>query len=466
MKKIQKEKMEMKVFNAFIKDVLESKATTCKKEIIFDYKELIGKGDSSILLEFDAVASDGFEEYVGPVIFDFRPQGKISEQALTTFGKRIKNDERYNNATVIYIVNGKTDIQVDSEKILIWDELVVDNWVQEYAIEYFNASNMKLENEPYKIIDSKEKSFPKSEQDFEEKNKNYIERLCSIIKKGESFGIVLGAGVSIEQGAKSWDDLLTEMKREVKNAGLSDDPDKLSKNVGGSSLTTAQLCRDIYKDQTDYLWKVHESLYPHRKFSLDVKSELAAVARLSDRCKSLRHFRVLTYNFDDYLERYLNNQVIKYALLESQKDEYYKGKSKSETYELTGTVTNEFCVYHVHGFLPQSPNKSSLRGSVCLTEADYNLLYNQPYSWPITSQMSFFRENICLFVGCSLVDPNIRRLLELAKIQDHWHYAILVKDGLSIKDLAQATAHFYRLGVRIIWINNFGEIPIVLDLIK
>lgn len=64
--------------------------------------------------------------------------------------------------------------------------------------------------------------------------------------------------------------------------------------------------------------------------------------------------------------------------------------------------------------------------------------------------MSFFRENICLFVGCSLVDPNIRRFLELAKIQDHWHYAILIKGGLSIKDLAQATAHFYRLGVRTI----------------
>lgn len=233
---------------------------------------------------------------------------------------------------------------------------------------------MKLENDSYKLPDTKEKIFPKSKQDFEEKNKNYLERLCSIIKKGESLGIVLGARVSIEQGAKSWDDLLSKMKREVKNGGLSDNPDNLSKKVGGSSLTTAQLCRDIYKDETDYLWKVHESLYPHEKFSLNGKSELAAVARLSDRCKMLRHFRILTYNFDDYLERYLNNQLIKYALLESQKDEYYKGKSKSETYELSGTVIYEFCVYHVHGFLPQAPNKSSIRGSICLIEADYNLL--------------------------------------------------------------------------------------------
>lgn len=65
-------------------------------------------------MEFDAVAPDGFEEYVGPVIFEFKPQGKMSEQTLTTFGKRIKNKKMYNNATVIYIVNGKIDIQIDS----------------------------------------------------------------------------------------------------------------------------------------------------------------------------------------------------------------------------------------------------------------------------------------------------------------------------------------------------------------
>ena len=100
--------------------------------------------------------------------------------------------------------------------------------------------------------------------------------------------------------------------------------------------------------------------------------------------------------------------------------------------------------------------------SIFLTEENYNDLYNHPYSWQISSQLSFFRENVCLFVGCSLADPNLRRLLEMTKADNKTHFAIIRNDLTTTKDLTVATSHFARLGVEVIWVNTFDEITDVL----
>jgi len=103
--------------------------------------------------------------------------------------------------------------------------------------------------------------------------------------------------------------------------------------------------------------------------------------------------------------------------------------------------------------------------SVYLTEENYNELYNQPYSWQISSQLSFFRENICLFVGCSLADPNIRRLLEMTKKEKKTHFAILTKDAMTARDLTIAANHFSRIGIEVIWVNDFSDITKTLQLL-
>ena len=141
-----------------------------------------------------------------------------------------------------------------------------------------------------------------------------------------------------------------------------------------------------------------------------------------------------------------------------------------------GQPNQSLRLYHVHGFLPKVATKSQLDTlhirSICLTEADYNMLYNQPYSWPIASQLSFFRENICLFIGCSLSDPNIRRLLEITAYNPPKHYAILpmmykstdasgavVPKQFTTKDRLQIENHFYRIGINILWVRDYSAIP-------
>ena len=53
---------------------------------------------------------------------------------------------------------------------------------------------------------------------------------------------MLGAGGSKEQGAKTWDELLREFQTEIERQHLLDDSEAVFQEVGGTSLTTAQLC--------------------------------------------------------------------------------------------------------------------------------------------------------------------------------------------------------------------------------
>ena len=101
--------------------------------------------------------------------------------------------------------------------------------------------------------------------------------------------------------------------------------------------------------------------------------------------------------------------------------------------------------------------------SIVLTESNYNELYNHPYDWAISCQLSFFRENTCLFIGSSLSDPNIRRLLQITKSDIKVHYAIMAKNETASKDLSVISNHFLKMGVEIIWVDDYPDILDILD---
>ena len=62
--------------------------------------------------------------------------------------------------------------------------------------------------------------------------------------------------------------------------------------------------------------------------------------------------------------------------------------------------------------------------------------------------------------GSSLTDPNNKALVRnKLSVQRRFHYAILTKDGMSNKALMRASNHFARLGIEIIWADDFNEIP-------
>ncbi|MBV7461632.1 MULTISPECIES: SIR2 family protein [unclassified Acidovorax] len=182
---------------------------------------------------------------------------------------------------------------------------------------------------------------------------------------------------------------------------------------------------------------------------------------------------VITYNFDDLLERQLEKNRILCRCIYSD----------TETYD-----PDELPVYHVHGFLPEDRKKYDRldKSTLVFSEEGYHRIYSDSYHWSNLVQLNSLRENNCLMVGLSMADPNLRRLLDLSakNIERSKHYAFMKrltrenfcferKDGMSepvVNDLPLADKFLdghhtlneqlmKELGVSVIWYENYDEIP-------
>ncbi len=127
---------------------------------------------------------------------------------------------------------------------------------------------------------------------------------------------------------------------------------------------------------------------------------------------------IITYNYDDILEHYL----------EKDNQENYRSIYYSETEE-PGTIP----IYHVHGFLPRNGNLTN-KNRIILSEEAYHALYNTSNAWTNKTQLDKFIKNKCLLIGLSLNDPNLRRLLDSAKNErndDEFHNIIQLRPRLA-----------------------------------
>lgn len=445
-------------FESFVLSVLRQIASSKSQEIFFEENipsnYLGGNMPGGTL--FDAIAPNGFDNISGPVVFEIKSAkdtleyGKL-QSSLNTLYKKIMH-LAFSNITLVLIVNthsnspanqtSRVNVQIpykDNVQVEIWDKSTVDDWINLYPIDYNNVVNSDIS------ANSKNIDIVITESDFEKKSKNNLAAIKTIIETKDNFAFVLGAGISVDPGSKTWDQLLDFFTLELKKQQIIDDEKELSKKIGGSSIITAQLCKDLYPNESDYFWAIHQGIYANRK-SINQDFALYHIARISKLCTKKAHFRVLTYNYDDYFESYLSSVGEEFNIL----------------YDSKCDVNKNLSIFHVHGFLPQVGYKSHIntrhKKSIYLTEENYNDLYNHPYSWQISSQLSFFRENICLFVGCGLTDPNIRRLLAMTREENRTHYAIISKGNMTTNDLAIASTHLSRLGIEVIWVNNHKEV--------
>lgn len=192
---------------------------------------------------------------------------------------------------------------------------------------------------------------------------------------------------------------------------------------------------------------------------------------------------IITYNFDDILE---------YKLEKTEMEIPYKS-----IFGIGMEIKNgELPIYHVHGYLPES-EKLSESNKITFGENNYHQQYSDIYSWNNIVQINKFRENTCVFIGSSLTDPNIRRLLDIAlrqKGNKRKHHYIFKKKidikylseklketlntpeilnnknnaGLDFDETIKLLTDIYErfeendsasFGVQTIWVNEWDEIP-------
>ncbi len=275
--------------------------------------------------------------------------------------------------------------------------------------------------------------------------------------------LVLGAGISKACGVPMWEELTRSLLRSSL-AGLYESvgPEEAPLHVRDIEATLKERVRPMIvryvkaKLGERFLDEVRKALYQRPPRLSGTVREILAMQRLS---------AILTLNFDDLLETFAERL--------GAEDRYVS------IFEAPIRVPlHRIPIYHTHGFLPADP---SLRRSTGLifSEDDYHERLHQPYHWTDHVFLDLLARTTCLFIGTSGEDPNLRRLIDLARTLavPNRHFILLKPpaplpaDGrAAIRYSASRRAvwdAFEHLGLAVLWIHAYDrDIPAILRHIR
>ncbi|MFB9128610.1 hypothetical protein E2553_24655 [Paraburkholderia dipogonis] len=457
-------------------------------------KELVAQSTDM----YDCVAPHGFDHFSGPVLieictslskarfskitqrfgaFAYKAEvaGAQSRPALLII-THSRQEENKKFRDLIHSYGGK----VDQSHVEIWSIEKLDALVKQHPGAIAIADD---------LLRIRFKNAKDQAGSWQEKRLEHIASLSERYSSGQ-FSLFLGAGVSASAGMPDWNLLLntlflTYLSKETRanDVAAKERTVKLVERMNDinkhSALVTARYLRKgisgTGKDQHAFTRAVRAALYGLRNKDKPAASELIKIlARLCMPRRSGAPVRsVVTYNFDDLFEQQLKATAIPYKCVYTQEAD---------------VDVDELPVLHVHGFIPEfDGHAGSEDKSLVFAEEGYHQIYTDAYHWSNLVQLSALRDSTCLMVGLSMADPNLRRLLEIAKrgVEKHRHYAFMkrvdveefavskTKDGERVQlfENREEVSNFLEenhaltevlmqeLGVTVIWYESHDEIP-------
>ncbi len=318
--------------------------------------------------------------------------------------------------------------------------------------------------------------------------------------------LFLGAGVSLPYGLPSWRnlvlDLLFEQTQHTKALGslwphyrraLAE---WMMDYFDYNPLVLGRMIeRDISKnpgrnEDRSFIEKLQERLYASLKNPAPTATALQAIARLIEKTTPVQGISAaVTFNYDDLLEQEL-------------------GKLKVPFSPVIGPLRQQgrdFPVVHPHGYVPMAG--FATRDTLVFTEDDYHKLTDTVFHWSLSELVIYLRKFNVMFIGLSMSDPNLRRLLDAcrnSKIPQHWQIqkrhavhdsemgtvmasverrarqhgelmGIRAQKGTPAMEdairaaLRQADTYdrevFQSMGVKTIWIEDWADLPPLIDTI-
>jgi hypothetical protein len=285
-------------------------------------------------------------------------------------------------------------------------------------------------------------------------------RLREALRRGR-LTLICGAGVSVQAGIPAWGDLLIRllermMERVAKTHALELDraaAAEFHRRYGSSSLILGKYLKNNLG--RDFSRELRDALYASPSTTSPLIESIVRLARPQRDGRPLDS--VITFNFDGLLEENLWVQQV---------------PNRSIFSEAIAHDSNELPVYHVHGYLPRTGEIAD-DSELVFSEDAYHSQFMDPFSWSNLIQLNKLTQNTCLLVGISLTDPNMRRLLDVAwrKSPDKAmiHYIVKKTPTQSETDVLGRVSKLLEeqdangLGLNVIWIDQFSDIPSVLD---
>ena len=271
--------------------------------------------------------------------------------------------------------------------------------------------------------------------------------------------LFLGAGVSRSVNMPDWHELLKGMC--TSDEWGSEDMDKFIQEHNGAEIVLGRFIRlllNLKSTDPEYMKRIHDKLYSNE--ISNTKSQL--VDSLCNLVETGKVKSIITYNYDDVMERSLIEKGIKcYPVYENN------------------TPENVFPIYHIHGYIPRDNNESANLPTPVLSEEMYHEIYADSYNWSNIEQIHAMNRSTCFFIGLSMRDPNLRRLLDIScqKSEGNRRHFLFLSKGKFFEDnckndkvLDAQRSMFEELGLNVIRYDNDNgkheQLPILLERIR
>lgn len=449
----------------------------------------------------DGLAPAGFDDFLGPTLIEIK--FNLAKQSIPLVVDKLyyqissRADEV--GFTDLIIISAKPIPEKVREKLLIHFEPLsmqfkIHIWGPDEINKIVSQHRAKVNEIANNLFALRlESAVSKPAFDWKSEREKIVNNLKECYQKGH-FSLFLGAGVSSSAGMPDWNKLLgslfvTYLTQEFdSDVDVSDDDiselvDRLNAVDEPSALMAARYLRKgLVKSSTEareFKEAITKNLYKLRDLDFDINSRLikAIASMCIPRRTGAKVRSVITYNFDDLLERQLTVNNILHSCIYSDRESY---------------DPDELPVYHVHGFLPEDRDTyDGLDNSTLVfSEEGYHQIYSDTYHWSNLVQLNSLRENNCLMVGLSMTDPNLRRLLDISarNIERSKHYAFMKRLTIEnfaydnkkstttpvVKNIEGAEKFLQRhhnlneelmreLGVTIIWYEDYDDIPFIIE---
>jgi hypothetical protein len=410
--------------------------------------------------------SDGLEacDYIIPVISQHYVKSQWTRQELNAFAMREVSD---NKSTILPVLIEDCELPV-----FLSDKLYAD-----FRSDFDEPIKKVIEVLKAKEKPSRDVKVPaKVAKDRKTASiKFQVKKLQQHLREGELV-LVCGAGISVAAGVPTWPVLLNDLLsslfgKKLENSNHSNETRRklaqlYQENFSSSPLVIAQYLKNGLGN--DFLKYIQSALYrqsPSGSEIIDAIVELCRPQRSGDALNS-----IVNFNFDDLIEYNLSAHHIKHRAIFSE------GQKVSRS---------ELPVYHVHGYLPREGELTS-EHQIVFSEDAYHSQFIDPFSWSNLTQLNHFGQNVCIFIGLSMTDPNLRRLLDvsmrknpnrkanhyifkkrydradinkhISKLEIEGNEARNARDFMEIVEVLEET-DANNLGMNVIWIDEFSEIP-------